>query len=399
MVTDVGPPRENKWSATVPGSVEGVEVVERPQRIESIHLVRFAPLLPVDPPEVDPVLVLERVYDVFEIPAKEFGIRGIEFDWLASVRVDPHVFSHRPVLGLVGVDPFCGVEIERRLQTRVVEPVDEPLGVGEQFAVPGPARPAVVVGVADDVPVHIDDTDRQREPLLAEGRHDVLQFLLGVVPVAAPPVAQRPPGYHRHVAGDLGVGPECAQVVVAEAEEVDVLVVLVAVPGGDPPVVVEDEAVGVLEHGPAVPGEQAVLEIGLAVDAVQRPGRPAEVVGIVAVAVGLVEPRQGDRQRLGSEPPADVVAQVEVFGVDLQAAVDPRHLEVRDREIPVPHGLARAVLELAVRVVLQAQEPGRQYGKPAVLGRNGRVVGRDRVELGYVIVGESHCSRIYRRAA
>ncbi len=154
-------------------------------------------LLPVHPPEVDPILLIGMVQDL-EIAFHEMWIGDVEGDRLFGGRVDAHPFCHAFVLLLVRMDAPGRVQVERRAQSLLVQPLNEAVRIGEELSVPGVAGPAIG-GVAGfgDVPVHVDDADRERNLLGAEFLHQGFQIVLGVGPVAAPPVAKDVTRDHR----------------------------------------------------------------------------------------------------------------------------------------------------------------------------------------------------------
>ena len=179
------------------------EQMVQPKRIAQRRLVfRHAPLLPVQPPEVD-AFGLHRGQDVFKIARRPLFLVAMVRH---GVRALPAVVLRECVVaGLDRLDAARGMEIERRLATVVVQILERRLVVGEQALVPGVARPAPVlsklvlqVGTVADaprvMPLHVDDEDVDGD---VDGLHLVDQLpdlRVRVEPVAAPPVAERPAG-------------------------------------------------------------------------------------------------------------------------------------------------------------------------------------------------------------
>ena len=173
----------------VAAEVVEMEVVEEPERVEIFDL-GGRPLLPVHPPEVDP-LRFEGMVQVFEIRLDVSGIGDVEGNRFPARRIDAHEPGGGFVAGLLRADPFGGMQVEGRLESLAVEELDELLGLGVELFIPGVAGPPLLV------PVHVDDADRERHAVRFKVIHQPGEFRLRVGPIAAPPVAQRPPGQKR----------------------------------------------------------------------------------------------------------------------------------------------------------------------------------------------------------
>ena len=261
--------------------------VVEPERIAyRRHILALLPLLPVEPPEVD-ALPLQRVQDGLEVAVGPLLLAYAERYGLA--RFLPAVVLGEVVVGsLVGLYARCRVEIERYFQVAPVRPADEVLGRGEQLAFPRVARPAdalaVLVALGVDarqtprvVPLHVDyqNVDRYGEALyLLDQPH---QLVVGVLPVAAPPVAEGILGRQGLTSADAHVVGHGGGVVVAVCHDIPVDAVALAA-FGDPPapagVVVGDDRAGALvEDDPAVArydaGVERLVEVP-AVGAVER---------------------------------------------------------------------------------------------------------------------------------
>jgi len=87
------------------------------------------------------------------------------------------------------------MEVERGLQALIVDVGEKVAGVGKQRLVPGVAGPSkIVMRLVDfaergelllaDVPAHVDDQHVERDVVLMEAAHQLIEFLVGVVPVA-----------------------------------------------------------------------------------------------------------------------------------------------------------------------------------------------------------------------
>ena len=73
------------------------------------------------------------------------------------------------------------------------------------------------------VPAHIDHEDVERRGVVVEAADDLLNLLVAVVPVARPPCAEGEARRNGNATGDFDVVAEGFAVVVAVAEEVQVL--------------------------------------------------------------------------------------------------------------------------------------------------------------------------------
>ena len=342
-----------------PRSIE-VQVVDQPQRIEAGQAALEA-LLPVQPPEVHAHRFVGMVQQT-QVGAGEGGIADVEGHRLARGGIDVQGARHGLVLGLVGVDALRRVQVQPDLQPPLMGEIQERAGSGEQGLVPGVAGPAggVVAGFGE-VPVHVQDADREGQLVGLEIPDQVGQLILAVGPVAAPPVAQRPARDHGHPAADPAVIAQAGRVIVPVAEEIEVR------PGVrarlEPAVVVEEQGARIVDHGPARARHQARLEGDVAVGIIQGTGRAAQIgrvlrAGVPHRAAGL----EGDRQvvRREARPGAGVVAQVQGLGFDFQAVIRLAGGEGRDGLPAEPEGLAGAIREVAVGLGFQADQTVRQ---------------------------------------
>jgi hypothetical protein len=133
------------------------------------------------------------------------------------------------------------------------------------------------------VPAHVDDEDVERDIVLVEAFDELVELLVGVVPVARPPCAEGEARRERNAAGYADEVAESFAIVVAVAEEVEVLTIaggalddprpgaffalLEGEVGG-----VEERAGGVVDDGPAGAGDEAFAD-GLAVFEPSAPSR------------------------------------------------------------------------------------------------------------------------------
>ena len=116
-------------------------IVDPPGVAEVGELLVVAPLLPVEPPEVDTVL-LHRVQHLLVPALHEVLVGCCPLYILLRGRVNAHPLRHHRVAVLVGLDAVGRVQVERGLQVLLLSPLQETLWRGEETAVPGVARPA-----------------------------------------------------------------------------------------------------------------------------------------------------------------------------------------------------------------------------------------------------------------
>ncbi len=100
---------EDQGSFPLSGIVQIVKMVQHPQRIQSLCLSGSA-LLPVDPPEVHPVLLMGMA-DAAEVGIQEMRIGDVEFHFLFGGRIDAHLFGHGGILFLKASDAVGGMHI------------------------------------------------------------------------------------------------------------------------------------------------------------------------------------------------------------------------------------------------------------------------------------------------
>ena len=223
----------------------------------------------------------------------------------------------------------------------------EGLGVGEESPVPGVARPARADRRVDvgDVPVHVDDGHGEGQLLGGEAVHERQVLLVAVGVVAAPPVAQQRPRNERAWAGEAEEVAQRPPVVLAVAEDVEVLrpvgQAVAGLTGPDPLVLGEQQRGRVVQGGDAVQAQQSRAEGDGAVGLIEGAGGAAQVrreglgrVPHVAVvpgaAVGVERRRaQPDAEARWGEAQRGNMGQVQVLGDDLQSVLTPHHPEQR----------------------------------------------------------------------
>ena len=218
--------------------------------------------------------------DDVEVGLEERAVGDVERDRLLARRVAAERLGHRGVGVLERAHAVGGVDVGRHAQAAAVQLGEEALGVGEQRALPavaGPARAVLLGHRVHAVPVHVEHGDGERQALGVEAVHQLEVGVRAVAVVAAPPVAERPAREHGRAAGHGVERLQRGRVVVAVGEHVDVDAAVLA--RAHPAVVLEQERARVVERGDAAARDDARLELGPAVDLVQRARGAAQVAG------------------------------------------------------------------------------------------------------------------------
>lgn len=220
------------------------------------------------------------------------------------------------------------------------------------------------------MPVHVDHRDGERQALLVEPVEQRQVRLVRVRVVPAPPVPERPPGHQRRRSGHRVERPERGRVVATEREDADVA--STRDPAADPPVVLEQERLAVVERDDAVTGEHPGLERHPSVDVVERTAGPAEVARLLAVPPPVrVRPGGLDDESGGRERTA-VVPQGRAVGRHLDAGSAPDDRVLRHVEAAADREGGGAVLEPAVLAPLDPEQAVLQDGDaPAVADDDG----------------------------
>ena len=352
-------------------------VVQHPQRVQPRHRA-FAALLPVDPPEVVAHL-FQRAVHLVKIHPQKGRVGGVKVDGFAFLRVTPQRPGGGGIALLVGADAVRRMDVQGHFHAHLVKPPCKALRVREKLAVPGVARPAGSESRVDvhQMPIHVHHGHGEGQVLGGEALHQRQVFLLGVAVKTAPPAAQRIAGQQRlRPAEMVKIRHACFKVPVI-TEEIEVLPRSV---GRDPAVRCQGHGAAVVQHGAALPGKKAVLQRDVAVRAVQRAGGAADGVQFHAVAPGRADaarPCHRDGQPAGSKGTA-VIAQMQVFGEELQPFAPAHRPVFHRRKIPEQGHLGGAVLKGAGLGVFQTQQAAGEHTDAPTLPfhhRGGRAQG------------------------
>ena len=240
-------------------------------------------------------------------------------------------------------------------------------GSRKQVAVPGIAGPADrLVARLCDVPIHVDDTHRQRHLVRGKILHQALQLILAVGPVAAPPVTQQPARDQRGRTGNFLEILQTADIVVAIAKEVEVQIV-----GGgtchQPALVVKDQRARVVDHGPTAARHQAGFQRHKPVGFVQGPRCALEIArlpDVFAKVPGVISRFDINRQRHGRKAACrGGIAQQQMLGFDREQARTLREFKGWSRLAAKPERLAGPILKLVARAVFHADQARRKQRK------------------------------------
>jgi hypothetical protein len=98
-------------------------------------------LLPVIPPEINPILLI-RMQDVVFIVFQEFRIQNIERNAFLLLRIQSEILTALPVLIFEEGDAVGRVDVEGHMKAQGMEILQESLVVREQRLIEGIAGPA-----------------------------------------------------------------------------------------------------------------------------------------------------------------------------------------------------------------------------------------------------------------
>ena len=305
-----------------------------------------------------------------QIGPQESLVRRVEIHALLLFRIPAQRPADAFVGFLVGLHAPGGMEVQRYAHSPVVQRPQEAGRVGEQLPVPGVARPAAAVGHVGQMPVHVDDRHRQGDFFLGELFHQRQIAFLGIAVKTAPPVAQRPAGQQRGGAGQAVKIPQAGGVVVAVAEEVQVL--LRIVPGAKRAVLPQNHGAAVVQHGKPVSGDQPVPNGNFPIRLIQRPGRPpqgGQGLTVAPVAHVGAEPALNRKAQSLRGKRLFIVRKMKEGGIHLHPAGKPLHLHLHRREIPTLDGGGGAVLKAPLGLVFQTNQSFRQKGDAIIFAR------------------------------
>ncbi len=289
------------------------------------------------------------------------------------------------------------MHIERGFQTLFVNVLQELLRIRKEQPVPTVSAPthgvagliegmlAGAAGTEGGVPVHVDDQDIEGHVILAKTAHQIVEFLIGVGPIARPPRAEGEARRQRDAPGDENVIAQRLLVIVTIAEEIPILTLagralhdpgprtVLAVDEAEV-VGVEERARGVVHQRPAIARDEAGLDglLGFRAEcAIERARGAHQVAGVGRTGMPcdfLAVQGEGDREICGRELAVAGVGQVQGVGVDVYCAgFVTGGAKLRYRQIAVQEYQRRVVFKLAVGGPLHADELRREDGEASVI--------------------------------
>ena len=204
-------------------AVQIMIMVEHPQRVQALDL-RGIPLLPVNPPEIN-AFFLHRMKYRFKICFQELRIRHVKLYRVPAFRVDPHPPGDFRITFFIGADAVGRMKIQGRLHSVRVQPVHKLLRIREQGRVPGiagPAAPVSGIHLLHQMPVHVNDRDRKRNPFLLKAFHKLFIFRLIIPVITAPPVAEHKAGQQRLLSAQMIESLQAIEISVSVSPEIEI---------------------------------------------------------------------------------------------------------------------------------------------------------------------------------
>ena len=240
---------------------------------------RFAILLPIDPPEID-AGILDRPVRRLEIGFHVRFAAGIELRHRILGRIQTKLLHEFGIALLVGADAIVRMGIERDLDAILAEIGQQFFGIGQELAVPGPARPAqhpgmtdAGLGLPDRVPAHVHHHDVERKIMLAVAADQIAEILFGVVFPAAVPGAKDMLARNRTGTGHHRQRPQGRRIIVAIAKQIPVDAAIRR-PAGDP-AIDQNRLAAIIDQMPAIARQQAFGQRHRPANAIERRQRPA----------------------------------------------------------------------------------------------------------------------------
>ena len=191
MVAETAPAMEKQRALALLLLVRKVDVVEPEGGVHASGL-RCTFLLPIEPPEIDPLLLQWMMQEVHVVRRKG-PVGQVERDVVLRRGIDAHRPRELRIGSLPRLHAACRMQVQRHLQTFVVQLQEEVLRVRKEGVVPRVAAPAqamaaliirLKMAAACVMPVHVDDENVIRHIVLVKAGHQIAKFLITVRPVA-----------------------------------------------------------------------------------------------------------------------------------------------------------------------------------------------------------------------
>ncbi len=251
--------------------IQKMIVIQHPQGIHSLQ-PGYAALLPVDPPEINSLL-LKGMMQILKISLHKLLVRHVKDNGQTAPRIHPERLSHLFIGILIIADTICRMHIQSHMQPLVMKPGKEGLRIRKKLPVPGITRPAAPVLFPDihQMPVHIDNRHGKGNFLPGKAFDQLLVAFLCIPVIPAPPVAKCIPGNHGHSAAEPVKILNAGKIIVSIAPEIQIL--LLTLPPFHPAVPADYQRFAVIHQRIAQHGYQAVLKRNFSVRVIQSPCR------------------------------------------------------------------------------------------------------------------------------
>ena len=338
-------------------AVQIMIMVEHPERIQAFDL-RGIPLLPVNPPEVYAFLLHGMKYRL-EICLQELGIRHVKLHRVSAFRVNSHPPGNIRIACLIGPDTVGRMKIQGCLHSVRVQPVHKLLRIREQGRVPGIAGPAASVfwiHLLHQMPVHVNDRDRERNPFLLKPFHQLFIFRLIIAVITAPPVAEYKAGQQRLLSAQMIERLQAIKISVSVSPEIEIDGFPAA--RRDRTVRQDRHGTGIVHHGKPGFRHQSGFQRDGSVRRIKGTGCAAQVTQFVPITpqpLRRTAARHADHQAARRKL-LFIVMNLHRFRKDVDAVFVSGNMIVRGRKITVQDLLRRPVLEQAAFTVLKAYQ-------------------------------------------
>ncbi len=329
-------------------------------------------LLPIEPPEIDALLLARQVRVAVELIQIGF-VPGIEGNRLAGGGILLHRLHKIGIHLFMRLQARCGMIVESDVESLLVKPFEQRRRIGNQGAIPSVTGPGInpgglIAGLMRaidvrklglvQVPIHVHHDHIEREAMLLIFLDDLLEFIGRVGPVAGVPTSQAVLAREWNGASDGGKAVEGRAVIVPVTEEIPIKAIVLG-PRFDP-IAHEQGRLGVIQEIPPIAGKKAFAQRHGAGDAIQRANGPAQIL------------RRGEARLPGNEVRALLDFRVEILrgkrlsvvpigqlnrtGIDLHVAALRCDLGTRIAGLALDREPGREVDEFTIRRVFEPDQ-------------------------------------------
>ena len=354
-------------------AVQIMIMVEHPQRVQALDL-RGIPLLPVNPPEINAFFFHGMKYR-FKICFQELRIRHVKLYRVPAFRVDPHPPGDFRITFFIGADAVGRMKIQGRLHSVRVQPVHKLLRIREQGRVPGiagPAAPVSGIHLLHQMPVHVNDRDRKRNPFLLKAFHKLFIFRLIIPVITAPPVAEHKAGQQRLLSAQMIESLQAIEISVSVSPEIEIDGFPAA--RRDRTVRQDRHGTGIVHHGKPGFRHQSGFQRDGSVRRIKGTGCAAQVTQFVPITpqpLRRTAARHADHQAARRKL-LFIVMNLHRSRKDVDPVFVSGNMIVRCLKVTIQNLLRRPVLELAVFTVFKADQRFREDADAVVLSGNHR---------------------------